>query len=62
MHRELVADGEHVGRRRVRRLMREHGIVAVHTKLFHKTTDSAHAFGYSPNLLQQSFATAAAWA
>lgn len=58
MHRELVADGEHVGRRRVRRLMREHGIVAVHTKLFHKTTDSAHALGYSPNLLQQSFATA----
>jgi putative transposase len=59
MHRELAADGEHVGRRRVRRLMREHGIVSVHAKLFHKTTDSAHALGYSPNLLQQSFATAA---
>jgi HTH-like domain len=33
LHRELVADGEPVGRRRVRRLMREHGIVAVQTLL-----------------------------
>jgi transposase InsO family protein len=57
MHRELQADGEHVGRRRVRRLMREHGIVAVQTKLFHKTTDSNHDLGYAPNLLQQDFAT-----
>jgi putative transposase len=60
MHHELAADGEHVGRRRVRRLMREHGIVAVQTKLFRKTTDSNHVLGYAPNLLQQSFATAAA--
>ncbi len=57
MHRELVADGEQVGRRRVGRLMREHGIVAVQTKLFHKTTDSNHKLGFAPNLLQQSFAT-----
>jgi transposase InsO family protein len=57
MHRELVEDGEHVGRRRVRRLMREHGIVAVQTRRFHKTTDSNHTLGYAPNLLQQSFAT-----
>lgn len=57
MHRELVEDGELVGRRRVRRLMREHGIVAVQTKLFHKTTDSNHTLGYAPNLLQQSFST-----
>jgi putative transposase len=60
MHRELAADGELVGRRRVRRLMREHGIVAVQTKLFRKTTDSNHALGYAPNLLQQNFATASA--
>jgi putative transposase len=60
MHRELAADGERVGRRRVRRLMREHGIVAVQTLLFHKTTDSNHTMGFSPNLLQQNFATEAA--
>jgi putative transposase len=60
MHRELAADGERVGRRRVRRLMREHGIVAVQTLLFHKTTDSNHALGFAPNLLQQNFATEAA--
>jgi transposase InsO family protein len=58
LHREIVDDGEHVGRRRVRRLMREHGIVAVQTKLFRKTTDSNHSLGYAPNLLQQDFATA----
>lgn len=57
MHRELQADGERVGRRRVRRLMREHGIVAVQTQLFHKTTDSNHDLGFAPNLLQQDFAT-----
>lgn len=60
MHRELAADGERVGRRRVRRLMREHGIVAVQSRLFHKTTDSTHTLGFSPNLLQQNFATEAA--
>jgi len=37
--------------------MREHGIVAVQTKLFHRTTDSNHALGYAPNLLQQDFVT-----
>ena len=57
MHRELVGSGEQVGRRRVGRLMREHGIVAVQTRLFHKTTDSEHTLGFAPNLLQQSFTT-----
>lgn len=57
MYRELKDDGEVIGRRRVRRLMRDNGIVAVQTKLFHKTTDSNHDLGYSPNLLQQQFAT-----
>ena len=60
MHRELVADGEQVGRRLVRRLMRENGIVAVQTRSFRKTTNSDHDLGFSPNLLQQDFATDAA--
>jgi putative transposase len=57
MHRELKADGECIGRRRVRRLMRDNGIVAVQTKLFHKTTDSNHTLGFAPNLLAQDFVT-----
>jgi putative transposase len=57
LHRELMADGERVSRSRVRRLMREHGIVAVQTLLFRKTTDSNHTLGFAPNLLQQNFST-----
>jgi len=57
MHRELLADGEPVGRRLVRRLMRENGIVAVQTRRFRTTTDSNHNLGFAPNLLQQDFST-----
>jgi putative transposase len=55
MHRELRAEGENVSRKLVRRLMREHGIRSVHTRRFHKTTDSNHALGFAPNLLRQDF-------
>jgi transposase InsO family protein len=60
MHRELLDAGEQVSRKRVRRLMREHGIRAVQTQTrFCKTTDSNHTLGFSPNLLRQDFATTA---
>jgi putative transposase len=40
------------GRRRVGRLMREMGLVAIQPKSFKpRTTDSRHRLGYSPNLL-----------
>ena len=55
MHRELLADGERVGRRLVRRLMRQNGPITVQARRFRKTTDSDHALGYSPNLLNQDF-------
>jgi transposase InsO family protein len=55
MHRELLDAGENVSRKLVRRLMREHGIRSVHPRPFHKTTDSNHAFGFAPNLLEQNF-------
>jgi len=57
LHRALKDEGETIGRRRVARLMREHGIVAVQAKLFHKTTDSNHTLGFAPNLLAQDFTT-----
>jgi putative transposase len=59
MHRELIEAGENVSRKLVRRLMREHGIRSVHTRRFHKTTDSNHALGFAPNLLDQDFSTQA---
>lgn len=55
MHRELLEAGENVSRKLVRKLMREHGIRSVHTPRFHKTTDSNHNLGFSPNLLDQVF-------
>lgn len=55
MHRELLEAGERVSRKLVRRLMRENGIRSVHPRPFAKTTDSAHDFGFAPNLLAQDF-------
>lgn len=49
---ELKAGGEPCGRRRVKRLMDEMGLVAIQPKSFKpRTTDSRHKLGYSPNLL-----------
>lgn len=60
MHRERVEAGVRVSRNVVvRRLMRENGTQSVHTPSFTKTTDSAHDFGFAPNLLEQDFQ---AWA
>lgn len=55
IHRELVESGEQVSRKTVRRIMREHGIRAVQTPNFIKTTDSNHALGFAENLLKQDF-------
>ena len=54
---ELVANGEAVGRRRIRRIVRENGLYPIQKKRFRKTTDSDHDLGYSPNLLEQEFTT-----
>jgi len=55
LQRELRALGEEVGRRRIRRLLKENGLYSFHKKRFKKTTDSKHSLGYSPNLLEQNF-------
>ncbi|MBK8412279.1 MAG: IS3 family transposase [Sandaracinaceae bacterium] len=56
MQVELVADGESVGRAKVRRLMREHGLQARKARRFKSTTDSKHDDPIAPNLLMQDFA------
>lgn len=49
---ELIARNEPCSRRRVGRLMKEMGIVAIQPRSFKpRTTDSRHTLGYSPNLL-----------
>jgi putative transposase len=53
--RELSWRGTSCGRRRVGRLMREMGLVAIQPKSFRpRTTESRHRLGYSPNLLLES--------
>ena len=53
--RELRDRGRDVGRRRVVRLMRQHGIVAKRRRRFRKTTDSEHALPVAPNVLERRF-------
>ena len=60
LQRELRNYGEEVGRRRIRRLLREYSLYSFHKKRFKKTTDSKHSLGYSPNLLEQNFSVRAA--
>lgn len=53
---ELKAGGIACGRKRVERLMRENGLVAVGTKKNRaKTTDSEHSLPVAPNLLDRDF-------
>jgi putative transposase len=55
VHRELVAQGERVGRHRVARLMRKNGIVARRKRRFVRTTDSKHTLPVGPNVLDRRF-------
>lgn len=57
--RELRARGERVGRHRVTRLMREHGIVGRRKRRFVRTTDSNHKLPVAPNVLDRKFEAAA---
>ena len=57
IHAELRANGEHVGRKRVARLMREQGLAGRVRRRFRATTDSSHAFPVAANLLARDFTT-----
>lgn len=52
---DLRAVREPVGKKRVARLMRQHGISGKHRRKFVSTTDSKHALPVAPNLLNQCF-------
>ena len=53
--RELRKDGIRVGKQRLQRLMRQHGIRAKGKKRFKVTTDSNHDLPIAPNLLDRQF-------
>ena len=57
LHVEIKAQGFEVGRHRIARLMRQHGLVACRPKRFRKTTDSTHTDPVAPNTLQRNFTT-----
>ena len=46
---------ETIGRNRLARLMREHGLLAQAPRRFRVTTDSSHALPVASNLLEQDF-------
>lgn len=55
MHKELLARGIRVGKERVRKLMKQHGIRAKTPRRFVVTTDSAHSLPVAPDLVQRRF-------
>ena len=55
VHAALLAEGQRVGRNRVARLMRRHGIAVRTKRCFRVTTDSKHGFPVAPNLLDRKF-------
>jgi putative transposase len=59
MYDELRGRGFRVGKTRVERLMREHGIRARHKRRFKATTDSKHALPVAANVLGRNFAPSA---
>jgi putative transposase len=59
MHRELNARGYHVGRGRVERLMRDHGITVRRKRRFKVTTDSKHKMPVADNALDRQFSVQA---
>ncbi len=55
VYRDLVEEGERLGRKRVERLMKEAGIAAERPRLFCHTTDSAHDLPVADNVLDRNF-------
>jgi putative transposase len=59
VHAELRASGEHVGRKRVARLMKQARLAGRTRRRFRKTADSNHAFPIAPNVLERDFSATA---
>jgi transposase InsO family protein len=56
IHRELRAQGLRVGKKRIKRLMRENGLEARQKRHFVHTTDSRHEHPIAPNVLDRVWA------
>jgi transposase InsO family protein len=59
IHAALRAEGEHCGRKRVARLMREQALSAKARQHRTRTTDSQHEHPVAPNLLNRDFTASA---
>ena len=59
VHVDLQAEGQHVGRKRVARLMREQHLAARVRRRFRTTTDSKHRFPVAANILARDFTATA---
>ena len=59
VHAELRDRGHRLGRKRVARLMRRHGLCARRRRRFRITTDSTHPLAVAPNVLARRFAVPA---
>ena len=59
IHEDLKADGKHIGRKRVARLMREEGIEGQRKRRFRVTTDSRHSHPVAANHLDRNFTASA---
>ena len=59
VHAELRHRGRRLGRKRVARLMRQHGLGARRRRRYRVTTDSNHPHPVAPNVLARQFAVAA---
>lgn len=59
IHADLRRKGERVGRKRIMRLMRAHGLRGRMRRSFRRTTDSNHDQPVAPNLLDQQFTATA---
>ncbi|GAC1463231.1 MAG: hypothetical protein PVSMB1_13670 [Gemmatimonadaceae bacterium] len=56
VHEDLIAEGSRHGRKRVARLMRQHGLKGMKRRRFKvTTTDSNHVFPVAPNLVERKF-------
>lgn len=55
IHATMRREGHRLGRKRVARLMREHGIAALPQKRFRRTTQSDHDYPVAPNVLDRVF-------
>jgi len=55
IHADLKAGNQHVGRKRVARLMRQEGLEGQRKRRFRVTTDSRHSLPIAANLLNRDF-------